>query len=1007
MMKSRLLPQALCFLSLFLILGVQGNAQTCAGMDLGIGANLNGFLPFQGTTATLYGPSAWNYQVSNGVSLIGGATIDPNSAAIISEITSNNATNGTPSKLHPDFGPAGGMPYTIVDTSTQPYVDIYGLVAGPPGPNASQSDAVVEPAPADAPIEGLQSNCLSYPANGQGEDYYFGDTHMLIIDRNQCFLYETYLTAECDGQISAGGQALWDLENGEVRPYGWTSTDAAGLPVWPGLVKYDEAASGTINHAFRFTVSKTKGDGNGGYFVFPAGHGASGGYNYKYLNPMGMRMILKPSVDISTFSTINKTILTAMKEYGLILADNGSNMFVSGTNDSRWNTVDLGDWHGGSLTGVGAVDCGSAGYVTGNSCYLTSADFEVITMSPEAVNTVPSEPTILTEPGAEYGYMDASSAPYTVAAVEAGTYPSGLGPEDTGLQAGSGGAYPTDTGTAGAAGAALVPDMTGFEAQNTIEILGVYIPLGPSICGGTADIGDTIEFTTHVTGSTYDYIDNAGPFRVTAGVGTLTHLFTNNQTFTAYSMNASGMTESAACTIKATSGGFLPVPVLAPTTGTYSTVISVTISDPGYPGAVIYYTTDQTIPAYPVPVGSTEQIYTGAIIISNTSNLPCGAPGSAGCNYLTGEQVNAIAVDPIFTAPSTVGSAVYVVNSAAVAPVITPPTGTYTVPIAVTITTTTVPIDAAQDGDTANIYYTTDGTTPGGSQGTPTGTSKVCGNPCSFSLPSPATVKAADDAVGYSLSAVTSVTYNETLTATPVISPVSGIYPSPLSITITDSTGGAVIYYTTNGTTPTTLSTVYTGAFSPSKDGAIVVEAIAVAPGYLPSAVATTTYGAAFTVVVSPSTLTIYPSGNAGVVSVKVTSENGYAGTVNLSCLAATVPPGDVCVFNPASVAVTASTAGIASLTISAGQNAHNNSFPLLPGGATLAVALCFFGLRKRRNLQLIVLLAASAIGLSLFTGCGTPGSVPTSVTVTITGTDSTGSPTANGYLTLIQMQSQ
>jgi hypothetical protein len=1000
-------------------------------MDLGIGANLNGFLPFQGTTATLYGPSAWNYQVSNGTSLIGGATIDPNSAAIISEISSNNSTSGTPSKLHPDFGPAGGMPYTIVDTTTQPFVNIYGLVGGTNPPtgagtidqaNDTQSDDVVEPAPADAPIEGEQANCLSYPANGQGENYYFGDTHMMIIDRNQCFLYETYLTSECDGQISATGQALWDLEYGEVRPYGWTSTDAAGLPVWPGLVKYDEAASGTINHAFRFTVTRTKGDNNGGYFVFPAGHGASGGYNYKYLNPMGMRIILKPSVDISTFSTINQTILTAMKEYGLILADNGSNMFVSGTTDARWSTDDLGDWHGGSLTGAGAVDCGSAGYATGNSCYLTSADFEVITMSPQGVNTVPSEPTIDGDVGAEASYMDANSAPYTVAAVETGTPLGGTGPEGTALS--GGGAYETN----GVSTTGSVPVITSFEAQNTTTFLGIVIPYGGNICGGTTAIGDTIEFTAHVTGSNYNYIDQAGPFRVTGGVGTLVHTFTNNQTFTLYSMNASGQAISGtagspvSCTIKATSGGFLPVPVLAPATGSYNTVISVTISDPGYPGAVIYYTTDQSVPAYPVPVGSTEQIYTGAIVITNTSNLPCGAPGSAGCNYLTGEEINAIAVDPLFTDPSTVGSAVYVVNSAAVAPVITPPSGTYTMPLTVTFTDATNPIDLSQ-GEVTYVYYTTDGSAPGGTLGTPTGTSQVCqigantgGTDCagdyslpagSFALPTGAMVQADADALGYTLSAVTSVTYNETLTATPVISPPSGTYASPLSITITDSTAGAVIYYTTNGTVPTTSSTVYTGAFSPSQDGAITVEAIAVAPGYLPSAVATTSYGAIFELTVTPTSLTIPSNGNAGEVGVKVTSENGYTGTVNLSCDSSTLPPGDVCVFSPISVSVTPTAAGISTLTISAGQNAHNNSFPLLPGGATLAVALCFFGLRKRRSLQLLVLLAASVIGLGLFTGCGTPGSVPNTVTVTIIGTDANGGPVVNAYLTLTQMQSQ
>jgi hypothetical protein len=888
-------------------------------MTPGIGGSLNGFLPFQNTTPTLYGPSAWNYQVYNVGTSTMNATIDPNSAAIISEITNNNNSTGTPSKLHPDFGPSGGMPYTVVDSSVQPAIDILGLSAGPPGPDASQSDAVVEPAPINAPIEGQQPDCLSYPASG-GENYYFGDTHMLIVDLNQCFLYETYLTSRCDGVISASGQAIWDLQNGEVRPYGWTSTDAAGLPVWPGLVKYDEAATGTINHAFRFTVSRTKGDGNGGYFVFPAGHGASYGSNFKYLNVMGMRMILNPTTDISSFSTMNQTILTAMMQYGLILADNGSNMFVTGTTDSRWSTDDLGNWHGG-----GSVDCGAESYA-GEPCYLTSADFEVVQMSPEDVN--------LTDSGSgdwsaaqSYSYMDANSAPYTVYDVESGAQAGGTGPEGTGLVPDSpttAGKYPDSTGvnTSGPP-----PVINSFEAQYTI----LGIPIGANLCGTTisTEPGVEIAFTANISGSTYQYIDNAGPFRVDGSGNGIRYTFNNNtQTYTLYAMNPSGMTESSACTLYV-GEAILPTPVLSPTTGTYSNIISVTISDPGYPGATIYYTTDESEPAYPVPTLSTEQIYTGPIVITSTSPDPV--------TYLPGEQINAIAVDSSFSSPSGIGSAVYVVSSQAPPPVITPVSGNYDLydlgqVITITADPLLEPIDVNQDQDAAWIYYTTDGSTPGGDwYGDPTGTSIACavgtyGNgPCQFTLGGGATtVLAVDTALGFTQSTVTEADYNVSVT---------------------------------------------------------------------------------FTLTATPGTLTIDPKGNAGAVGITVNSVNGYSGTVTLSCSG--LPPGDACVFNPSSVSVAPGVPGISGLTISAGLNSSNHSFPLLPGGATLAIALCFFGLRKRRTLQLMVLLAGSVIGLSLFTGCGTPGSVPNSVTVTITGTDSGGSPTASTTLVLIQMQSQ
>jgi hypothetical protein len=433
-------------------------------------------------------------------------------------------------------------------------------------------------------------------------------------------------------------------------------------------------------------------------------------------------------------------------------------------------------------------------------------------------------------------------------------------------------------------------------------------------------------FSANVTGSTYQYVDNAGPFRVDpSGNGSVSTIVSNTQTYTLYAMNPSGMTVSDTCTLY-TANAVLPIPVLTPSTGTYNTIITVTISDPGYPGATIYYTTDESIPTYPVT--GTTTLYTGPITITGTTPDPV--------TYLPGEQINAIAVDltGTFSAPSGVGSAVYVVNSQAPTPVITPASGSYPLGTIITISVdpSFEPIDVNQDGDAAYIYYTTDGSTPSGdAYGDANGTSIAC-------------------AVGI------------------------------------------------NGNGPCTF---------PLAGGATVVNAIATAVGYSPSPVATADYNVTVTfgMAVAPQTLIIDPASTAGSVSVTVSSVNGYVGTVNLSCSG--LPPGDACTFNPASVAVTTTANGKSTLTISAGLNSHNNSFPLLPGGATLAVALCFFGLRKRRSLQLIVLLAASVIGLSLFTGCGTPGSVPNSVSVTITGTDSSGAPVASTNLQLIQMQSQ
>lgn len=294
-----------------LALGVVASAaaEICGGLSLGNNASLNGFVPFQPT-------DAWVTNIST-------APVDPHSAAIISEFST--------SKLHHDWStPANGnygIPYVVVDSSTQPLVPISVV------DYASESDVAMAPFPANAPVEGAPANCSGWP------DSYVGDAHVLVIDRKTCMLYETYNTHRCNGKWSASSETIWDLTQFEKRPFGWTSADAAGLPIMPGLVRYDEVASGQIKHAIRFTLAHTRSDANGGYFVEPASHAA--GNNSSSNNMMGIRIRLKAGFDISKFSAANQVILTAMKKYGLILADNGSNLYFQGTPDSRWNDDDL------------------------------------------------------------------------------------------------------------------------------------------------------------------------------------------------------------------------------------------------------------------------------------------------------------------------------------------------------------------------------------------------------------------------------------------------------------------------------------------------------------------------------------------------------------------------------------------------------------------------------------------------------------------------------------------
>jgi hypothetical protein len=286
-------------------------AAACSSMSTGNNASLNGFLPFPAS-------SAWNTDISS-------APLDPDNAAITS------AAGFTGLHLHHDFSSVAGgnygIPYVVVDSSATPLVPI-DVVS-----YASESDVANAPFPITSPIEGSPADCTGGPNN------YQGDQHVLVLDRHACMLYETFNTLRCNGKWSADSETIWDLKNFEKRPWGWTSADAAGLAIFPGLVRYDEVAAGAINHAIRFTMQQTKNDANGGYFVEPASHAA--GTVWGVSNVMGMRIRLKASFDISGYSQVNQIILTAMKKYGMILADNGGYFFFQGVADPRWDDNDL------------------------------------------------------------------------------------------------------------------------------------------------------------------------------------------------------------------------------------------------------------------------------------------------------------------------------------------------------------------------------------------------------------------------------------------------------------------------------------------------------------------------------------------------------------------------------------------------------------------------------------------------------------------------------------------
>jgi len=244
--------------------------------------------------------NAWNTDASS-------APVHANSANYVTQILADGGDF-----LHADFGGGGayGIPYVTVP-GTEPKVPVT-FVDWP-----SESDPGPYPVPLGAPVEGGS------------------DRHVIAVDRGACVLYEMYNAWPRSSHWDASNGAVWDLRSNALRPNTWTSADAAGLPIFAGLARYDEVAAGHIDHALRVTFNQTQRG-----FIYPATHSASSSTNPNR-PPMGLHLRLKASYDISGYTGQTRVILEALKKYGLINADNGSNWFITGAADSRWDDNDL------------------------------------------------------------------------------------------------------------------------------------------------------------------------------------------------------------------------------------------------------------------------------------------------------------------------------------------------------------------------------------------------------------------------------------------------------------------------------------------------------------------------------------------------------------------------------------------------------------------------------------------------------------------------------------------
>lgn len=277
--------------------------------------------PSIGGCAIFPSDNAWNRRVD-------GDALRADSAAIIATIQSNGGT-----RLHPDFGenPNYGIPYVVVGAA-QPEVPIEYVAYG------DESDPGPFPIPLDAPVEGGAAAA--------------GDRHVLALRTDTCELFELYRAFRSGGGWRADSGARFDLSSNVLRPLGWTSADAAGLPILPGLVRHEEVAAGAIEHAIRVTFARTQRG-----YVLPATHFASSRTD-PTLPPMGLRLRLSSDFDVTSLTGQARVIAVAMQRYGLIVADNGSNWFFQGAPSPFWDDDDLNQLKGISGDWFEVVDTG-------------------------------------------------------------------------------------------------------------------------------------------------------------------------------------------------------------------------------------------------------------------------------------------------------------------------------------------------------------------------------------------------------------------------------------------------------------------------------------------------------------------------------------------------------------------------------------------------------------------------------------------------------------------------
>ena len=949
-----------------------GTAQTPSSKNISLGdmGAMNGWVPSPN--------DAWHQDITN-------APVDPASSTIIN--TSGDLGN---EHLHPDFGSYFGIPYTVVDSSVTPLVPVTPLVY------VGDSDVTLYPMTPTTPIEGAPGPC---PVDGD-------DRHAIVLDRNTGVGYELFQASYCNSKWTASSTALWDFTETEKRPYTLTSVDAAGLSVFEGLIRYDEILAGSINHAIRFTAPFTKNDANGGYFTAPATHAA--GNNWGTGNIIGMRIRLNANFDISGFSPTNQIILKAMKQYGMILADNGGYMFFQGTPDPRWDDNDLN-----ALKAIPSSDFevvkmapvyDSATAPTGNAPQIAS-------FTASQTNVASGTPVVLTPvvTDASYSYVDLAGftrGPITVTPSATTTY--------------------TLT-SRNAFGTSTTPVTVTVQAGNKSTLAFSAIPA--QTFGATPF---TVSATSNSSGAiTYSVV--SGPAILSGSRITLNG--TGTVTLKA-SQAAAGSYPSATATISFNVNGATPALTFAPIVDQTYGAAPFTISAKSNSSGAITY----SVVSGPATIsGNTVNLTkTGRVtLIANQAAIGNFATGIATISFNVNGTIPTLAFVAI---PSrTYGAAPFAISSTSNS------SGAITYSVVsgpATITGNTVSVTgigavmlkanqaAAGDytSDTATTSFNVTGSTPaiaftaipsrayGAAPFTVTATSNSSGAITYSVVSGPATIssnvvsvtgvgavtlKASQAAAGDYISATATASFNingatPSLTFAAIPSETYGAAPFP--VTATSNSSGAITYAVVSG--PATIAgdaVTLTGA------GTVMLQASQAAAGDYTSATATASFavlpssstaGGDFILPTNVPTITIVP-GQSENLMIDVTSVNGFAGTISFNCNVPQMMGTASCSATSVQLATSSKANSKITLTTTAPPSlTSGNRGPVGSGseGFIFLGVLAPFGLPLWRSKRGIWgRLALSIAFVATLVGCGSgmqaPITVPGSYAVVVTAT--------------------